>query len=142
MITRDYASQNISVSWDGVPFSAFKDDIVKVSFDTSSITVEKGMDGNVCYTSLPSPTLTVMFTLEPLSNTNGLLWSVVKNQLKTGEPKVGSLVIRDSLNGDIITGLNASIQIPSDILLGKTHKESERVWVFKATEAKIPSTIF
>lgn len=140
-LLRDYSSQNIKITWDGVPFVAYKDTFALIEFDTESVKIKKGVDGNVCFTSMQAPTATITITTEANSPTNPLLWAVAKEQLSTGDPKIGSLKISDDVYGELLTGLNTVLQIPPDILLGKTHDMSERQWVFKASDVNLPDTI-
>ena len=141
LLLRDYSAQNIQITWDGIPFVAYKDTFATIQFDTASISTKKGMDGNVCFTAMQPPTATITITTEAYSPTNRLLWAVAKEQIRTSEPKVGSLKIVDEVHGDILTGLNTVLNTPSDITYGKTHDMSERKWVFTASDVNIPDTI-
>lgn len=141
-LTSDYVAENIKITWDGIPFEAYKDVFINVSFDTNGITTRQGIDGNVAYTGLPSPLLTISLSLEAKSPTNPFLWQVANDQHNTQTPYIGSLIIKDVSSGQMLTGISTVLQTPSSLSFGKQHTDVERTWVFKAAKAKIGSDIY
>lgn len=141
-LTSDYVAENIRITWDGIPFQAYKDIFINVKFDTDGIITKKGIDGNVCYTGMPSPLLTISISLEAKSPTNPFLWKVADDQHNTQTPYIGSLVIKDVSTGQMLTGISTVLQTPSILSFGKQHTDVERTWVFKAARAKIGNDIY
>ena len=142
-LTKDYVSENISVTWGGVAFTGFKDNFFNAILDEDSVNIRKGIDGNVAYTGKSPSTLTITLSLEATSETNAFLWTIVRiQQEETGEPFKGSLIVKDTSTGQMLTGVNAVLQTPSNLSYGKAHTDIERTWVFKAEKAKIGDKIF
>lgn len=142
-LTRDYVSQNISVTWGGIPFTGFKDNFFNAILDEDNVNLKKGIDGNVAYIGKSPSTLTISISLEAMSDTNKFLWNIVKlQQEQVGEVFKGSLIIKDISTGQMLTGVNTILQTPSNLSYGKTHTDIDRTWLFRAEKAKISDNIY
>lgn len=132
-ITNDYVSQDVVMTWQGIPMEAYADSFVSVSYLEDKIVGTQGPDGDSSYSKLPATHGTIEVTLQQESPTHRLLAATLELD---GIPR-GTFLINNP-NGDALyVGLNACIMTRPTVAYGKTHEDGLRTWVFHCSDLKV-----
>ena len=138
-LLNDYASQNVSLIWNGIPLQGTTDSFVTVAYEEDQIVMEQGPDGSISTSLLPATMGTIEVTLQQESPTHAALLEILSTQKSSLELQRGTFLISmaGSNGSPLYTGINTVIMNPPDVAYGKSHEDGERTWTFKASELKL-----
>lgn len=135
-LIRDYFSQDVVMTWDGIPIQAYADTFVTVTYAEDHIVGTETPDAFGAYSKLPANQGTIEVTLQQNSPTHKLLTAVLQSQ-KTGDIQRGTFLIVDPSGVGLYTGVNAAIMTAPAVTYGKTHEDGLRTWTFHSAQLKI-----
>ena len=128
-----FASGDVNVSWDGVPFEGHAPDSFITVVRNSDVTDEEvGADGQLSVSSLVDKTGTVTLTLQQQSITNNILAAILAGQERDYDVYYGNMVISDPSGGVMVRIENAHIKSTPELDIGNTATGKTRQWTFFA----------
>lgn len=128
-----FASGEVKVSWDGVPFEGFApDSFITVARNTDVTDEEVGADGQLSVSAMVDKTGTVTLTLQQNSITNNILAGILSAQEENNDVVYGNITISDPSGAVIVNVYNAHIKTPPEIDIGNKATGKTRQWVFFA----------
>lgn len=129
-ILRPYVSQDVVVTWDGIPIEAFADTYVNVSYVEDQTITTQAPDGPVANTLKPATVGTIEITLQQNSPANRALGTAFAAAKLSNTFVQGPLIVRDPSGGTLYTANDAHIMRPPDTPLGASHEDGLRTWTF------------
>lgn len=136
-INRTYASELVTMVWDGIPFEAFADTFVTIEYMEEHVTATQGPDKVVSHSINANTMGTIEVTLQQNSDTHKLLSAILLDQKENADLKLGKFLVVDPSGATLYDGNNTCIMGSPTLTLGKTHEDGLKTWKFHAAELKI-----
>ena len=114
-LTTDYVSQDVVMTWNGLPIEAYADSFVSVSYLEDHVVGTQGPDGYGSYSLLPATQGTVEITLQQESPTHKFLSGLLLTQKESRQIIRGTFLIVNPNGDSLYTGINQIVIDDADI---------------------------